>query len=80
MKYCLPIGVTFCKITDKFSAKFTSKNKCVNLGRFNSSDEAFEAYKHAKELHIKTEAREWKGIISVKVYEALMNWEVCIDD
>ena len=41
---------------------------------------AFEAYKHAKELHIKTEAREWKGRVSDKVYEALMNWEVSIDD
>ena len=80
MKYDLPIGVTFCKRANNFSAKFTSKNKCVNLGRFNSSDEAFEAYKHAKELHIKTEAREWKGRVSAKVYEALMSWEVCKDD
>ena len=80
LKYDLPIGVTFCKRTGKFSAKFTSKNKCVNLGRFNSSNEAFEAYKHAKELHIKAEAREWKGRIDDKVYEALMNWEVCTDD
>lgn len=80
LKYYLPIGVTFCKRTGKFSAKFNSKNKCVNLGRFNSSDEAFQAYKHAKELHIKTEAREWKGRISVKVYEALIKWEISIDD
>lgn len=80
LKYDLPIGVTFCKRTDKFSAKFTSKNKVVNLGRFDSIDEAFEAYKHAKESHIKTEAMKWKGKIEDKVYEALMNWEVKIGD
>ena len=79
-KYDLPIGVTYCKITGKFSAKFTSKNKSVNLGRFDTPEEAFQAYKEAKEAHIKEVAEKWEGKIDDKTYEALLKWEIDSDD
>ena len=39
-------------------------------------EEAFQAYKQAKEKYIKSLANKWKDKIDPRVYEALMNWEV----
>ena len=50
------------------------------LGGFDTPEEAFLAYKQAKEAYIKEVANKWKGQIDPKVYEALMNWNVEITD
>ena len=44
------------------------------------AEEAFLAYKQAKELHIKEVANKWKDQIDPRVYEALMNYTVEITD
>ena len=56
----------------------TLNNK--HLGHFNTADQAFQAYKEAKEAYIKEVANKWKNQIDPRVYDALMKWEINIDD
>ena len=74
-----PIGV--CKFRNKFQAKLSKGNgKQIHLGYYNTPEEAFFAYKKAKEAYIKEVAEEYKGKIDNRLYEALMNYEVEITD
>lgn len=75
-----PIGVSYEKRVNKYIATsvFESKNK--RLGYFDCAEEAFLAYKQAKELRIKEVANKWKDQIDPRVYEALMNYTVEITD
>lgn len=50
------------------------------LGTFNTPEEAFYAYKEAKEDYIKEVANKYKDRIDIRAYEALMKYEVNIDD
>ena len=43
-------------------------------------EEAFNAYKKAKEAYIKEVAEEWRDSIDPRVYESLMNWVIEITD
>ena len=71
-----PIGVSFHKSRGMLTATLNNKY----LGYFNTAEQAFQVYKTAKEAYIKEVANKWKGKIDPKVYEALMNYEVHIDD
>ena len=51
-----------------------------NLGSFDTEVEAFKVYKQAREAYIKQVANKWKDQIDPRVYEALMKYEVEIDD
>ena len=73
-----PIGVY--KKDDKFKACVMKDNKQIHLGLFTTPEEAFLAYKEHKESYIKEVAEKYKGKIPQKLYEALMNYEVNIDD
>ena len=73
-----PIGVSF--VHNKFQVTLRKYGKTYNLGRYNTSEEAFEIYKEAKEKYIKDIANEWKDLISDKVYEAMYNYKVEITD
>ena len=74
-----PIGVT--KYRNKFMAQLSKGNgKPITLGYYSTPEEAFIAYKQAKEAYIKEVAEEYKGKIDNRAYEALMNYEVEIDD
>ena len=75
----LPIGVY--RNNKKYYSKFGGKDK-VYLGTFDTPEAAFYAYKTAKEAYIKEVAQEYydKGLITRKVYNALMNWEIEITD
>lgn len=55
-------------------------NKNKNIGSFNTPEEAFEAYKTAKEKQIKEVADKWKPLIKPKVYQAIYNYKVEITD
>lgn len=48
------------------------------LGKFNTPEEAFAAYKHAKETYIKEVANAYyrRGEITERVYDALIRYEV----
>lgn len=75
-----PIGVTYCKISKKYKAQFSKFNIITNLGLHDDVESAFQAYKKAKEDHIKDVANKYKDVIEDKVYEILMRYEVNIDD
>lgn len=73
-KYC--IGVY--KQLNRYIARLDSR--CV--GSFLTPEEAFQAYKTAKEAYIKEIANEYysDGRITKRVYDALMRYEVEITD
>ena len=74
-----PIGVY--KKGNKFVAHLSKGNgKLIHLGMFNNPEEAFLAYKEHKELYIKEVAEEYKSQIQHELYQAMMNYEVEIDD
>ena len=57
-----------------------NKGKREYLGSFKTEIEAFNAYKTAKELYIKEVANKFKSQIDLRAYNALMSYEVMIDD
>lgn len=75
------IGVSFHKKTGKFQAQ-VSNCRTTNsyLGLYETSEDAFLAYKEAKEAHIKDVANQWKGRISEDVYVAMLSYEVNEED
>ena len=75
-----PIGVRRAK--NRFQAVLSCRNKRIYLGSFDTPEEAFAAYKSAKETYIKEIATEYfsRGEITKRVYDALMRYEVDITD
>lgn len=47
---------------------------------FNTIEKAHENYKKIKEAHIKDVAERFKKYIPLRVYEAMLNWKVEIND
>lgn len=81
----LPIGVsTRDDLGGKFMARLSISSSGIHgekyLGLFNTPDQAFLAYKEAKELHIKLLANKFKDTLADSSYKALMNFEVNIND
>ena len=75
------IGVCWDKAKNAFKAQVRkNKGKSEHLGYFNTEIEAFNAYKTAKESFIKEQAEKWKSQIDIRAYNALMSYEVSIDD
>ena len=75
------IGVSWHKTHKAFMARVSkNKGRSEHLGCFKTEIEAFNAYKTAKEAFIKEQANKWKGKIDIRAYNALMNYEVNIDD
>ena len=74
----LPIGVY--KDRNKFGAGLRKGNRRIHLGYFTSPNEAFQAYKRAKEEYIKEVAEKYKSQIPHELYEAMINYKVEIDD
>lgn len=75
-----PVGVHCSKETGKYLAKLKKCSVRTHLGTFNTPEEAFYVYKREKEKYIKEVADKWKDHIDIRVYEALMNYEVSIYD
>ena len=71
----LPIGV--CSYKDKYRV-VPIKDKF--LGTFDTPEEAFHAYKIAKEKYIKEIADEYKDRIPKSLYNAMCSWEIEITD
>ena len=76
----LPVGVSFYKKTGKFKASGGFYGKAKHIGYYETPEEAFIAYKKAKESYIKEMANLWEGRIEDKVYEALKEYSVDIYD
>lgn len=76
-----PIGVCYRKREGKYSSALSlNKGNPTTLGYYNTPEEAFYAYKEAKEDFIKEQALKWKDKIDPRAYEALMNYRVEITD
>lgn len=76
----LPVGVTYNCTKTRYRARIQKQTGWVSLGTYDHPEEAFLAYKQAKEDYIKDVAEKWKGDIDIRVYNALMNWEININD
>lgn len=74
----LPIGVSMRR--GKIVASVNRFGKHIDLGVFKCEEDAFQAYKAAKESYIKEVADKWKDKIEPRVYEAMYNWKVEITD
>lgn len=72
----LPIGVSYNKQYKKYTA--SCNNKC--LGKYDTPEEAFNSYKQFKEAFIKKVADQYKDLIPEKLYNAMYDYEVDIDD
>lgn len=81
-----PIGVSWDKSKNKFISlchiynSSTHKSTTVTIGRYDTSKEAFYAYKEFKENYIKQVADEYKPYIPQKLYNAMYRYEVEITD
>lgn len=79
-----PIGVYLDG--DKYKAQLSyqeekrGKKKRKNLGRFLSVEDAFSRYKKAKEEYIKIVADRYKDEIPEKLYKALYDYKVEVED
>lgn len=69
-----PIGV--CAARKKFQAQMNRHGKLVSLGFFNTVDEAFLAYKIAKENLARELAESFRGQLSAEAYDALCRYAV----
>ena len=78
----LPIGITLGKGANKYIAYCNNSvlKKQVKLGRFPHIEEAFLRYKTYKENHIKEVANRYINKIPNNLYDAMMNYEVNIND
>lgn len=71
-----PQGVSFRKDTKKLQAYLSTRGKNKRLGYFDTVEDAYQAYKTAKERHVKNMALKWANRIEWDVFVALMSWEL----
>lgn len=74
-----PLGVRYRPQGLNYSAQLGKNGKQEYLGVYATSEEAFLAYKVAKELHIKETANKWKLVIPKTVYDAMLAYDITID-
>ncbi len=75
-----PIGVHLNKALNKYASGVKISGKLKHLGYYYTPEEAFHAYKQAKECRIKEVANKWIDQIDPRAYKALMNYRVEITD
>lgn len=81
-----PVGVHYCKDSGKLKVRCRAfengKTKRIYLGRFplNRPFQAFYVYKVFKENHIKEVADEYKDLIPEKLYNAMYEYKIGIND
>lgn len=75
-----PIGVCYARDKHKFQSKIRDEKTTKHLGWFDTPDEAFDSYKIYKESLAKDIAEEYKNFIPEKLYQALLNYRVEIND
>ena len=75
-----PVGVCFHNLVGKFVVQLSVDGKQKTLGYYNNPEDAFAAYKVAKEAQIKVVALRHKDVLKPAVFESLMGWEIGIGD
>lgn len=77
----LPLGVSFHKQRSKYRARcHDGSGHEIHLGLYNTPEEAFDVYKQYKEQLIKDVADEYRDLIPEVLYNAMINYEVEIND
>ena len=76
----LPIGVCYDKLHKKYTAHCNVNGKYKTLGYYKNPEEAFQVYKNFKEKYIKEVAEEYKNVIPQKLYNAMIQYKIEIDD
>lgn len=72
-----PKGVCYHKGKGKIVAQLRSSlGGKVHLGGFDTVEDAFQAYKKAKESLIRETACKFKDVLDSRIYAALMSWEI----
>lgn len=69
-------GVHWSNSKNRFVAQLSTSEGRKFLGHFKDEQSAYDAYKKAKESHVKLVANKYKGVIDHRVYENLMSWEL----
>ena len=72
----LPRGVSLHKASGRYQAGVNVDGRRRYIGRYGTPQEAYNAYKMAKEVYVKRMALEWQDRIADNVFDALMNWEL----
>lgn len=70
------IGTHYSKEKDSYIAYCNINGETTYIGIFKTEIDAFNAYKEAKEKHIKEVADKYKDKIPKKLYDAMYNWKV----
>lgn len=76
----LPLGIHYDKSKEKYRAEMSFMGSQKKLGTFDTAEEAFAQYKEYKENSIKSVAEQYQGQMPDKVYEAMVNWKIEMDD
>ncbi len=71
-----PVGVTFDKSTNRFLSAIRFRGKSVHIGRYDTSEEAFHAYKVKKVSLARFLADEYKTHIDKRAHQALLNFNL----
>jgi predicted transport protein len=71
----LPTGVYFDYKEKKYKVDCSFKNKTQHLGSFQIVEEALQTYNNYKQSLLSSFAENYKEIIPIKVYEALLNYK-----
>ena len=74
----LPTGVY--KSKNRYVSKISRYNIERNLGSFKTIEEAFSAYKEAKESYVLELAEKWKDKIDIRAYNTLINYSINVED
>ena len=75
-----PVGVSYCKRRGVYRVQVRIKGKQSYFGSFDTPEQAFSTYKEYKESQVKALALEYKDQIDPRVYKALLDWSVGIND
>lgn len=70
----LPQGVS--RHGEGYRARLRIDGETHRLGYYSTPEEAFQAYKLAKEANVKRMAEQYKFLIDPRVYDSLMRYEV----
>ena len=71
-----PVGVYFYRGKGRFSASLRCDGRQKHLGYYATAEDAFFAYKVAKERNIKAVALRHRDVLKPAVFESLMNWKI----
>lgn len=72
-------NIKFNEYTGKYEARISILGKTIDIGVFNTEEEARQAFIAYKQNYIKDIADKSKGKLPHKTYEAMKNWIVKID-